>query len=590
MQKNSLHKCVAVLPFAVAVLVSSCVATQEVQKDGPRVFTDEGSKCHRLKNLFTDILENYQNRIDIASQNYQIEQWKLETADVTASDEKLSQLFAELQRVTYDPDILKSVRKAQKDAAEVNDNCRYKTLYPRAKELLETTILTDPKVIQKEKENADLQEMLVKKSNAFRISLPGEAEPVSEAIFQKELAATESRKKREDLYKLFNFARALKWQEWGFKNLVIARNEEAKLAGFKNYYEYRFSRNQLNLENYRNMVKVLKEQFSPKVRKAVENVATKLGIKEMEPWDFRYVRERAANGRLDEYLKSVGENLPLNLAKKFYGELGFTIDDYKFKMDLFPRNGKNTHAFAMSVMFPRVDQKGDLLPEPPMDIRFLANLKKPVEWEDVRTVIHEMGHAVNFVEVRQPYGIFRGTDSVETEAIAMTMERMATTPEFMGATLPSEIGVSLPELSLVLQQEEIAAKTEQAITLLRQVFFSDFEYEIYKDPEQDFAELWSRLNKEYWGFDILPFYADWDIDHFLSSPVYVQNYAIGILMVEQIYESILHEFHTSYRSKDLGTKLREIYFKPGEQYDYQDLTRRFTGKNLSAESAMKLLD
>ena len=67
-------------------------------------------------------------------------------------------------------------------------------------------------------------------------------------------------------------------------------------------------------------------------------------------------------------------------------------------MDLYPRPGKNTHAFAMAIVLPHVDEKLQVLPEPKPDIRFLANLKQPVKWEDVSTVIHELGHAVHAAE------------------------------------------------------------------------------------------------------------------------------------------------------------------------------------------------
>ena len=278
------------------------------------------------------------------------------------------------------------------------------------------------------------------------------------------------------------------------------------------------------------------------------------------------------------------------MARRFYAGLGFNIDDYHFLMDLYPRPGKNTHAFAMSIVLPHVSTEGQVLPTPKPDIRFLANMKQPVQWSDISTVIHELGHAVHAGEVRQPIGLFRGIGSVETEAIAMTMERMANSIEFQGAMLPEFTGVSVETLNPVLKKQGRAARIDQAFALLRQVFFSDIEYEMYKNPDADFAALWSKMHKEYWGVDVAPGEADWDVEHFLMAPVYVQNYAIGILMVEQLYGSMLSEFHTSYHSKDLGAKLRKVYFVPGEELDYLGLTQAFTGQPLTAKAALKLLD
>jgi hypothetical protein len=61
-------------------------------------------------------------------------------------------------------------------------------------------------------------------------------------------------------------------------------------------------------------------------------------------------------------------------------------------------------------------------------------------------------------------------------------------------------------------------------------------------------------------------------------------------MVEQLYASMLHDFHTSFRSKALGTKLSNDYFAPGQELDYLALTQRFTGKPLGIEAALSLID
>jgi Zn-dependent oligopeptidase len=569
------------------ILISACVSTTTIEI-APEL---RDRACAKLHDFLTTDLEKYQNGVDLASKDYQIEQWKLDSGDPTASAEKMSTLFGRMQKITYDQKILAATREISKVAIHLNAvTCPYKQKIARALELLEISILSDPKVIQKEKENQDLQDALEKRSNGFRIALPGKKEAISAALFQKELAGTGDRKKRENLYKLFNFARAIKWQEWGFKNLIQARNDEAALAGYKNYYEYRFYRNGLDFLNYRALVKDLKKNFAPKVRAALQTMALSVGIPEVEPWDFAYLRERAASGDINDLLKSSSEELPLKITKTFYRDLGFDVDSYHFQMDLFPKEGKNTHAFAMSVVFPRVTEAGKSIPEPPMDIRFLANLKKPVQWEDISTVIHEMGHAVNFAEVKQPYGIFRATDSIETEAIAMTFERMATSAEFLSTVIPAETKVSAEKLKVVFDRQEKAARFEQAIMLLRQVFFSDFEYEIYSHPDADYAELWSALYQQYWGIEVPPFYANWDVEHYLTAPVYVQNYAIGILMVEQFYDSMRQQFRAGYLSAALGDKIRDVYFAPGEEFNYLDIVRKFTGAPLKDTAALKLLD
>lgn len=546
--------------------------------------------CMGVRHFLDNNLESYQNEVDQVSRDYQIEQWRVETADAQASQENLSKLFETLQSVSYNTEVLAQTKSRVSTASVLTvKDCPELAKLLRAKQLLEMTILTDGKIVQKEKENQDRQDAMMNQSNGFRIEIPGEKEPVSKALYGKKLRSIEERKTRQELYQKYNSARAKKWMEWGFKDLIKARNEEGQLAGFKNYYEYRFFRNQLDYKNYRAQVQEIKTKLAPKVRRELSKLGKQYKISKVEAWDMGYLREKSASGEVNNYLEKVPETAVLDMARKFYTSLGINIDSYQFTMDLYPRPGKNTHAFAMGVVAPHVDSQGNLLAEPKSDIRFLANLKQPVKWEDTSTVIHELGHAIHFGEIRQPTGILRGFGSVETEAIAMTLERMSDSSEFLENVLPEFTGVSKSKLRPVLKKQSKAAQLEQAFVLLRQVFFSDFEHEVYLNPDQDYAALWSKMHQEYWGVEIPVEHADWDVEHFLMAPVYVQNYAIGILMVEQIFGSILKDFKTAYNSTKIGDKLRAKYFGPGLEYDYLTLTQGFTGKPLTAEAALRLI-
>lgn len=568
-------------------LLASC-ATEKPLRQGSSISILPLNTCEAIQTLFKTDLSDYQDRVDEASKNYQEEQWRVETADPKASNEKLSKLFSVMQEKAYDKTVLEQVLTLWKATRDLK-GCALLPKLERAKTLLETTIITDPALIKKEKENQDLQDAMGNKSNAFRVTVEGEKEPVSEALLSKKLANLEDRALREKLHKAHKGERAKAWLGWGFRDLIKARNDEAKIAGYPNYYEYHFFRTQLDFKNYRDLVRDVKTKLSPKLKKVIREWGNAAGITKVEPWDLRYLRRKASSGDIDGFLKEVPESVVLDFAKRFWSGLGIDVDSYGFTMDLYPRSGKNTHAFAMGVVPYHVNEKKEILLSPKPDIRFLANLKKPVVWDDISTVIHELGHAIHFGEIRQPNPIFRGFGSVETEAIAMTVERMADSEEFLGAALKEFTKASQKELSPILKEHLKAARVEQAFTLLRQVFFSDFEYEIYKNPMADYAAIWRKMHLEYWGVDVPVEFSDWDVDHFLMSPAYVQNYAIGIVMVEQFFESILKEFKTSYRSTVLGNKLKNVYFAPGLEYSYLELTKQFTGKPLTAKAALKLI-
>lgn len=571
-------------PLLLLSILVSCSSTKPKIADGPQT-------CDNIKTFFSTDLDAYQKRMDEVLKEYQEEQWRVETADPKASPDRMSKLFGKVQQVSYDRDVLAGVKAMDKATETLKvGECPMRQKLIRVKGMLEAGILTNEAVVKLEKENQDKQDALTNKSNAFRMTVPGEKDPISKALYAKKLSATEDRPEREKLYRGFNAERTKKWIEWGFRDLLKARNTEGKLAGYPSFYEYRFFRNQLDFENYRSMVSEIKTKLAPKIRRAVQAMGARRRVRKVEDWDLRYLREKEAAGEVNDLLKELPEAAALDIARDFWKALGIDINSYKFTMDLYPKPGKNTHAFAMSVVFPHVDDSLKVLPEPPMDVRFLANLKRPVKWEDVSTVIHELGHAVHAAEVRQPLAIFRGIGSVDTEAIAMTFERMAASQEFFEDFLPKYTKVDVRKIRPKLVKQVRAQRAEQAFVLLRQVFFSDVEFEMYKNPDAGFGELWSKMHKEYWGVEVEPKLAAWDIEHYVMAPVYVENYAIGITMVEQFYELIRRDFKTSYRSIELGDKLRRNYFRVGQEFSYLDLVEIFTNKALSAKAALKLLD
>lgn len=543
--------------------------------------------CQEIEQFFKTELTAFQDKIDKASAAYQIEQWKVEAHEKGASPEKMGALFDAYQKTAYNEELLKKTQALSAKVKKIKKtSCPWIPRLARVLQILETGILTQPSAIKKEKANQDQQDQLASKSNAFRIETP---EKLSRALLSKKIGSTEDRKKREELFKKFNSSRAKAWLEWGFRDLVKARNEEARLAGFKNYYEYRFFRNQLSLENYLKNVRKVKQKLVPQAKKLLSQLAREQGISQIEAWDLRFLREKAASGKINELFKEFPEDQVMNVARAFYSKLGIDIDSYHFKTDLYPRPGKNTHAFAMGVVAPHVDEKGKVLSSPQPDIRFLANLKKPVQWGDISTIIHELGHAVHFGEIRQPIAIFRGFGSVETEAIAMTLERMSDSKEFLKQALPQFTQAKEKDLDSLLNEQERSTKIEQVFVLLRQVLFSEFEHSFYQNPDQDFAKSWAQLYQEYWGVKLEPQYADWDIDHFVMAPVYVQNYAIGLLMVQQFYDALIKDFGAPCCDIKMGNWLRKNYFAPGLEFDYLALTQKLSGAPLDAGPALQLL-
>ena len=80
---------------------------------------------------------------------------------------------------------------------------------------------------------------------------------------------------------------------------------------------------------------------------------------------------------------SFREEAVLDIAKKAYQHMGYNVENLIKNSDLYEREGKNQHAFCVSM-----DRKED--------VRTLNNITPSARWMD--TVLHEFGHGLERLE------------------------------------------------------------------------------------------------------------------------------------------------------------------------------------------------
>jgi peptidyl-dipeptidase A len=120
-----------------------------------------------------------------------------------------------------------------------------------------------------------------------------------------------------------------------------------------------------------------------------------------------------------------------------------------------------------------------------------------------------------------------------------------------------------------------------------------FEHELYADPEQDLAKLWSDLRQRYQFLDSASVAGRPDFAakfHLFTNPVYYHNYLLGELFAAQIRNYLLTKVLQGGDTAtglcgrpEVGAYLREQVFGPGNLYSWRDLTVRATGEPLTAK-------
>ena len=369
------------------------------------------------------------------------------------------------------------------------------------------------------------------------------------------------------------------------QEVVRLRNELADCLGFTNYHSMSLilsGENPREVELLMNEVDELsRDSFAAVKAELDEAMALRCGIQqtELRPWHYqgRFFQEAPDLYPVDfdKYYK--GRNLE-QLTVEYYRSIGLDVEPMLRRSDLYPREGKNQHAFCIDM-----DCMGD--------VRVLCNLTDNERW--VETMLHEFGHAAYSVghdsNPDLPFMLRESAAIFTTEGVAMMFGRLSRNPEWMRLNL----GISSEEAERIAPDCRRSARLSQLVqSRFMQVVYR-FEKAMYADPEQDLNALWRSLVEKY---QLLTYpegrdEPDWAAKiHIALYPCYYHNYQMGELFASQmrhyIVESITRSgdpvFDSFTGCREVGKWLNKKIFAPGKLYPWNEMISRATGEKLTA--------
>ncbi len=249
--------------------------------------------------------------------------------------------------------------------------------------------------------------------------------------------------------------------------------------------------------------------------------------------------------------------------------LGFEVDGILGRSDLYPREGKNQHAFCVDV-----DRRGD--------VRILANTVQTHDAAD--TMLHELGHGVYDLGFRDdlPW-LLRSTHLVATEASALLCGALSGRREWLELIL----GLSAGDVA-ELEGRLDAARAAELLVFTRWVLVMNaFERALYADPDGDLDAIWWELVARYQGMTPpadrrAP---DWASKiHIAVAPVYYHTYLYGAIVGLQIIAALESAAGGVVDRPAAGAILREKLFAPGESVRWDKLVAQASGAPLSVAS------
>ncbi len=348
--------------------------------------------------------------------------------------------------------------------------------------------------------------------------------------------------------------------------LVKMRNSYALKKGFSNYFDYMIKEeydvepeflDKLINDVYskaQNKIQILQEKRKKELKLAFH-------IDNLEAYHYGLLLDTNPEKDVNQILLN---NSIEDIAKKTYDGMGYNItklqQEGKITLDLYPRKGKNTHGFCFGV-------------EAGKDSRILANLMNNVQSLD--TLNHELGHCIYDLGLSSELPFFDRTpaSSAFTEAIAMMMGDIIKRENILKNIIPDELLLKFKETH----------KEDEANFVSRSLQIIEFERNLYKDPNQDPAKLWSEMKHKYLNREETSDNEWATIPHYLTHPGYYQNYFRATLMKAQIYNHLVKQLGKITENRNTAEYLNKNIFAIGASIDEYELINQLTGKSLGID-------
>ncbi len=369
--------------------------------------------------------------------------------------------------------------------------------------------------------------------------------------------------------------------------LAKLRNKAAVHLGYKNFWDMQIRLQEHDpaqiMKIFDELEKLTDAPFREMKEKLDGEQAARFGIspEQMMPWHYDNPFFQAAPPAkavdLNEFYKDRKKEEIIELAAKFYKDIGLPCDNIIKNSDLYEREGKDQHAFCITI------DRG-------ADVRTLLNIKPTAEWMD--TTLHEEGHAIYYTGIDRnlPYNLREASHIFTTEAIAMLFGALGKNPTWMVAYAGADEKRVEEVKGPILEQR----RREQLIFARWTMVMLHFEKSMYENPAQDLNGLWWRNVERFQLLTPPPERdaPDWAAKpHFTIAPVYYHNYMLGELMAAQLRHTLAGmSGHTGPTSElsfngrvDFGEFLKEKVFKPGMSSRWPEFVKNATGEDLTAK-------
>jgi peptidyl-dipeptidase A len=364
------------------------------------------------------------------------------------------------------------------------------------------------------------------------------------------------------------------------RQLAHLRNDAARAIGFPDYWHAQLLLDELDpgrlLQTLQQVERSTRQPFRAMKADLDRHLARRFGVRQrdLRPWHyadpfFQETPEVFAPPADPLY----AERDVVELAAETYRQLGFrNIEAILARSDLYPRDGKNQHAYAVDI-----DREGD--------VRTFLNVERNARW--MGTLLHELGHTIyqdGIDRAELPFDLRDDPQGFLNEGFAMFCEQPTTSPAWLAEMvgLPVDEAVQLGPRLAAQNTASLLAFVRWCLTIVH------FERAFYADPDQELNRLWWDLEERY---QQIPRPLDRDAPdwaakvHVATVPVYYQKYLLGRLFTAQLTRKMDADLGGWWQGRARsGEYIKSELFMPGARYPWPELVERVTGQSLGVEA------
>jgi peptidyl-dipeptidase A len=344
-----------------------------------------------------------------------------------------------------------------------------------------------------------------------------------------------------------------------FRDMIKAMNDDVKRLGYDNFFQSTMDYYDVPYVDLDRMIQVIdnetREDYSHLLEICKSEICKEFHVtsNQISPFQYRYSHEKMMAPA--EWEKEYSQEEFIKLIETFYDFGDYDISDIYKNSDIWYEESKTNNSFFLCI---DIDKR---------DFRIYSNIKPTAC--DLSPTVHEFGHALHYKSVDQkvPY-LLKEPHTILAEAVAIYFECKL----FTSKTVQEKMGLNPIDKNPYFKEFKNPSELFFIRKLLRNI---KFEMAIFENPDQDFNDLWWKLNKDYLFFDASP------TDRL---PEWISNQQIvdfNGLHVFYLYAIALAAQLEAYYPDQQIAPIKDKIMKYGDSKSWNDLIKLATGEELN---------